>query len=998
MSTTPAPETATATAADISLGPTESPSTEPDESSTPDVSREIPVNQTTSSPSVAPPPQVGSAPSAAGGAGDKRSLRASNGNTHLQSTTPIPVPVIPPIQSASSKISNTAPPNAPTPLAPAVSYPPPATSQPPQHFQHPPLSGASQSPPVFGILQPSANSMLQDVRHGHFRDGRIRNPIPSRLKGRTDGKSGKFIVMHMEIENRQEPADRDAAAKRTSEITVMAARKAEADGYRAVRRRIPPMDHMSIPKAPHGQQQQQQRQQQHHHHHHHHHQRGTQPASYPRPKPSRPYVPRAGPLTAEEAKTEQGRLLTLLRNLDPVQVRERLCSAISFFGSSPDGPSPEDDTFPQSAEGNGQGSLFLGWVSEIFPPLDPNAPRPRGGVVVNGVVRRPRGRPRGSKTKNKGITKKSKKNASALEDQPNDSNDPNGNDSWVDIEDAALEVGNDTAEAMATIATASEGMQATTSGGGGREPNLGQQAESQTAQTSSSPATKRRGRPKGSKNRPKADGHAGPGPPQASADPSVTPMDHSQATHQGQSTLHTEQQPNLLLQPSTPSRHGLGRPKGSRNRSKAATTGASADLGNIAGTAVAASMAGITEISAMGVRQTAAQHAPSMDNHTPLPSNTALEASISQATDPVAVGRAAADGPKRKRQSRAGGLTGTNSSLPSGVTPAKKPRRSKDTTAPARTSSVQIIEESGSHELRTPVGTHVEDAQDTVPDPVHVLANATASDNLAPGFGHVQQQQQQSRNDSMRLASSTSRRQHQQVVSPRQIPTSSPSVSQAAPKPQQMASSVTVPSNSPRTNGGGVAYFGNNRNAFSAAPLNSPQFSQARSQQQQQVHGVIQAGSNSETPGRSSPQVGSVAGTSSDETNNSAAVFRANLGKQHNPSALQHNARRGPSTSPLDPAGSFNAGSVVAASRGEPSHHQQNTSFSGHQATSGAPAGVNNFSSFSDPGFLDMSNLDSAAGGLGMTANAYGMGTTSNGTQRASSNSAAYNLWRSSQG
>lgn len=60
--------------------------------------------------------------------------------------------------------------------------------------------------------------------------------MPSKLKGKTTAASGRFSVMHMDIRGKEMPADRDLAAKRTSESTAMAAQKAFDNGYQPHRK------------------------------------------------------------------------------------------------------------------------------------------------------------------------------------------------------------------------------------------------------------------------------------------------------------------------------------------------------------------------------------------------------------------------------------------------------------------------------------------------------------------------------------------------------------------------------------------------------------------------------------------------------------------------------------------------------------------------------------------------------------------------------------------
>jgi hypothetical protein len=71
-----------------------------------------------------------------------------------------------------------------------------------------------------------------------YHDGRIRNAVPSKLKGKTNRKQGNFGVMQMHVQ-KPEMTERDLAAKRTSEGTAAAARLAGAQRYVQPRRPRP---------------------------------------------------------------------------------------------------------------------------------------------------------------------------------------------------------------------------------------------------------------------------------------------------------------------------------------------------------------------------------------------------------------------------------------------------------------------------------------------------------------------------------------------------------------------------------------------------------------------------------------------------------------------------------------------------------------------------------------------------------------------------------------
>ncbi|KAF5514415.1 hypothetical protein CGCF413_v001196 [Colletotrichum fructicola] len=87
----------------------------------------------------------------------------------------------------------------------------------------------------FGILQHTGPPVQDDIP-GLYRDGRVRNPVPSKLKGKTDARKGNFGVMHIDLTTTNEIQERDAAAKRTSEGTQLAAKLAQTDRYVPIRR------------------------------------------------------------------------------------------------------------------------------------------------------------------------------------------------------------------------------------------------------------------------------------------------------------------------------------------------------------------------------------------------------------------------------------------------------------------------------------------------------------------------------------------------------------------------------------------------------------------------------------------------------------------------------------------------------------------------------------------------------------------------------------------
>ncbi|KAK1837337.1 hypothetical protein QBC39DRAFT_7318 [Podospora conica] len=439
--------------------------------------------------------------------------------------TPVPVPK----PGSMPSLPNSAPQT--TPVARSLSNDAPALAPAP-----------APGVPAFSVLAPG-DASLQDVTSGPLRDGRIRNPVPSKLKGKTDGSQGNFSVMHMDVGVKGEATERDAQAKRTSESTALAAQRAYENGYVALRR----SRFVHIPDEP-----------------------GDEPP--PPPPVPKPYVPPPPPpavlatvstrrttLNAAETKAEQARLLTLLRSLHPVLVVDQMCKALAFFGGIPGAPPPADGCFPQSAEANGPGSLFVGWVAEIFPKLggntsqrEPSPARQLDGPPV--PVKRGRGRPKGSKAtkarKDKGIKKGPLKRLATVSEPPPPPPPPpmQGDESWVDVDDTVVggPVGGDADDAddanvlLLARETDPSPRQLPTLEGASQQA-AGQELINQATNAvnraallgsdavNSSPAgTKKRGRPKGSKNRPRLPDDAPGESVNSSAPPSqVSPPDRA---------------------------------------------------------------------------------------------------------------------------------------------------------------------------------------------------------------------------------------------------------------------------------------------------------------------------------------------------------------------------------------------------------------------------------------------------------------------------------------
>ncbi|KAK4188333.1 hypothetical protein QBC35DRAFT_205134 [Podospora australis] len=407
-------------------------------------------------------------------------------------------------------------------------------------------SAATASGPTAAVsytLIPTVESGVPDASSGPHRDGRIRNPVPSKLKGKTDGSKGNFSVMHMDVAGRTEAAERDAEAKRTSESTELAAKRAYESGYVSLRKsrfihipdepeqvakpfKPPPAVAVAVAAA-------------------------GLPAPTPVSAPAPPQIQHPAPhirqtsLSPEETKSEQARLLTLLRSLHPVLVVDQICKALAFFGGIPGASPPLDGGFPQSAESNGPGSLFVGWIAEIFPRLGGNyvgqqVPSPARQLESSGTMvgRRKRGRPKGSKGATKLRPDKDRKGPLTKPPQNTDSLGPADvpDESWVDVEQDSMDVTDDVDANVLLLAQATSAT--TTTPRPQKQQQQLEQAQSVTSsarslQATSTPirtalppasnaavatsdlsAAKRRGRPKGSKNRPKetpAGPVAGPG-------------------------------------------------------------------------------------------------------------------------------------------------------------------------------------------------------------------------------------------------------------------------------------------------------------------------------------------------------------------------------------------------------------------------------------------------------------------------------------------------------
>ncbi|PHH68462.1 hypothetical protein CDD80_7493 [Ophiocordyceps camponoti-rufipedis] len=402
------------------------------------------------------------------------------------------------------------------------------------------------TPPAIG------GSAIRDTLEsaGYHTDGRVRNPVPSKLQGMTNNRNGNFAVMHIDLGG-SKPTDRNAAAKRTSEETEAQARRANQVGWQPVRRSklIWHSDNPDLQTA-----------------------RTSDPALAPSSA-----VPVAVPATApapaasapssdwlhtrisapQETKAEQARLLTLLRTLHPILVVDQLCKALAYFGGIPGAPAPTDGTFPPSASTNGPGSLLVSWLSEIFPPVDdPGAMAnslhlpPLSSVAGQTTdwdrqeaspapVRRARGRPKGSKSSKVRRDKGMKKSRPAASGSVPTGASSEANPSQPGTGDGQG-LGNGASGANDAVPSGSAKTPLLTEASSSAQANP-------DANLTSTPGQRKRGRPKGSKNRPKEKSDATKKQPDSSTKNSAaltqnsdSPLPRASSTYQGASALLDE--------------------------------------------------------------------------------------------------------------------------------------------------------------------------------------------------------------------------------------------------------------------------------------------------------------------------------------------------------------------------------------------------------------------------------------------------------------------------
>jgi hypothetical protein len=447
----------------------------------------------------------------------------------------------------------------------------------------------------FGVLDlaPPIVVVKEGGKLSQHRDGRVRNPVPRKLKGKTDTRNGNFAVMHMDMSGSNiEQLPRGEAARVTSENTLKAAVAAQQAGYTSFKRRR--VDGISWPQPP-----------------------ATQASPTSQvppvttsvaavPQPARALAPvpdsqqepvhRIEMMTPAETKYEQARLLTLLRSISPLTVVDQICKALAFFGGIPGAPPPDDGVFPDSADANGSGALFIGWLSEIFPELGRKSwasGTPKARESDRG--KRPRGRPKGSKAtkvrKDKGIRKGPKESgkdeprglappslprlrpAGNEADDDDDDGEGDGDDDWVDIGEPD---GN--AEKAVTPATSRNAVSqrfapvnqtpvVTSTVDLDMEDLQSPDGQLHSEMANASASKRRPGRPRGSRNRPKekdAQGNEVPAVEVFSLNQNQRPAQPPPTTQVAVSYFT-----NTQIAESTPKNKG-GRPPGSKNRPKQA--------------------------------------------------------------------------------------------------------------------------------------------------------------------------------------------------------------------------------------------------------------------------------------------------------------------------------------------------------------------------------------------------------------------------------------------
>ncbi|KZZ94821.1 hypothetical protein AAL_04932 [Moelleriella libera RCEF 2490] len=256
---------------------------------------------------------------------------------------------------ASSATKRSSPrPDAAAAAAAANSSPAIGTNIPPTHHSNSSPLDARGRPSTPAAASSAGDKITDFPSHnnldtGFLHEAHWRQCVPSKIQPIADGSQGNFSVLHMGIFT-PDPSNRIAAAQKTSEETAAASKAFNEAGYQSLgklkQRWGEPQGRRPASK-------------------------GSSSSSLAQDNhPGQPQAvrKRTRPLTPQETKTEQARLLTLLKSLNPVNVVDQLCKGLVYFGGVPLAPpTAEDVAFPASDMGNGPGHVFVGWLSELFP-------------------------------------------------------------------------------------------------------------------------------------------------------------------------------------------------------------------------------------------------------------------------------------------------------------------------------------------------------------------------------------------------------------------------------------------------------------------------------------------------------------------------------------------------------------------------------------------------------------------------------------------------------
>ncbi|KAI0593434.1 hypothetical protein F4775DRAFT_586841 [Biscogniauxia sp. FL1348] len=849
--------------------------------------------------------------------------------------------------------------------ASSASAPPPSES-PAIPAPSPSLPGSVPNGSANGFIpttaMPGDGSINTDMRL-YPRDGRVRNPVPSKLKDVNERMKGNFGVMHMDVASHRASEGRDAAAKRTSESTALQAKLAQTDTYVSHQRRA------NYPRAT-----------------------GLKQFSSPTKKSDDP-APDPGPapripLTMAETKSEQARLLTLLRTLSPNLVVDQICKALAFFGGIPDAPPPTDGKFPESAESNGPGSLFVGWIAEIFPNLE----RPRRSTLSSAPPpsvsqRRPRGRPKGSKASkarsDKGIKKGSQKTSKGTENQAEDAQD----ESWVDVEDSVLELNDngDLVEAESSVRNAPmTATPATGSTGGFRSIN----------DTSN-----------GSKNRPKDN---------FISQTSMTTESASANNHlstQATNALGTSSQAPPPKVTPVPKKSNSGRPKGTKNRTKPANETTTQDASTFA-----AINPGLADSFTPATNGTAGQNKQNKQTHLPVQSGAPTLTTTQPSPLPPTTHQ-------RKRQGiNPIGSTSkgeTQPTIPQGIS---APQMQSHPSQPEQHQPISGV---------TPIPPAKRSRKSQESNSTPIMRRQTPNNSIGQKSSSVPQSSQvgleahyaamQSRTDQIQSYNNSRPQQKQQHPPTTSMGNTASSISASNQTPaegleahyERFAALQTFQDNSRQASTSRQQkqpQTSQTASPISAQTSKTPQLSAALASQQQARASqgyytqaqTLSSSYNAQQPSyptnqRQQPHMASGSPGTALVQHSNSPLMQADNSYRGSPSLVHNTAafapRRTPSASPLD-SSAYRPASTTSHGLSSHSPHFSTRQPPTTHSTS-HPGLPTSFSSFSDPSFIDMQSLDSgnSHSSLGLGTGSYSLGSGSLPQQQRTSSSSAATLY-----